>query len=208
MAWCSQPYLAIMQADRYQTTPSCDPMLRKASLTPRFSSFSALATRSIPFTMPESRPTIVFIPGAWHSVTSFDVLKAQLEAWSYSCTGADPPSVTSKHPLDVTLDTDVDFYRENVILPLLNDGKTIVLLQHSYGGVPGSGAVEGLSKREREKAGQKGGVLGLIFMTAVCLPVGQSIQDFIGLDDDFTPWTDVQVSIKTHCCPAQVKENC
>ena len=148
--------------------------------------------------MPEPRQTIVFIPGAWHSVTSFDALKSQLEAQSYPCAGADPPSITSASPLDVNLDTDIAFYREKVILPLLDDGKDIVLLQHSYGGVPGSGAVKGLSKTERVKAGQKGGVLGLIFMAAVCLPAGQSISEMFGFDDDFTPWIDVQVSITIH----------
>ena len=145
--------------------------------------------------MPESRPTIVLIPGGWHSVTIYDALKAQLEALSYLCTGADPPSVTSQRPLEVNLDTDIAFYRDNVIVPLVNDGKDIVLLSHSYGGLPSNGAVEGLSRIERMKAGQKGGVLGLIFIAAMCAPVGQSVQESFGFNDDFLPWTVVQVSI-------------
>ncbi len=40
----------------------------------------------------------------------------------------------------------------------VRDGKDIVLVVHSYGGVPGNEAVQGYSKAERQKQGKQGGV--------------------------------------------------
>lgn len=51
------------------------------------------------------------------------------------------------------------------------------MVMHSYAGNPGSGAAYGLSVEEREEAGLKGGVVGLIYMAAFMVPSGQSNAD-------------------------------
>ncbi|MCJ1355412.1 MAG: hypothetical protein MMC33_005403 [Icmadophila ericetorum] len=121
----------------------------------------------------------------------FDALRNLLESQSYPCAGQDPPSITSKDPHTANLAADMRFYRTNVILPLLEEGKDLVLVLHSYGGASGGGAVQGLSKREHQAAGQKGGVIGLIYITAMCLLVGMSVQESLGLSDEMVPRTDV-----------------
>ena len=51
---------------------------------------------------------------------------------------------------------------------------------HSYGGIPGGGAAQGLSKSTRVKEGKEGGVLGLICICAIIVPEGKSLGGFMG----------------------------
>jgi hypothetical protein len=57
-----------------------------------------------------------------------------------------------------------------VILPLMDEGKEIFVVKHSYGGVPGCASTEGQSVHERAKRGEKGGIIGITLMTAFCIP--------------------------------------
>lgn len=50
--------------------------------------------------------------------------------------------------------------------------REIVMLCHSAGGFLGSSAVKGLTRRERRDGGEKGGVVGMVFLTAGLLPEG------------------------------------
>ena len=65
---------------------------------------------------------------------------------------------------------------EAVVLPLLDAGKDVVILCHSYGGIPTSQALEKLSGKQRRKEGGEGkkGVEKVIFLASVLLPVGLS----------------------------------
>jgi hypothetical protein len=60
------------------------------------------------------------------------------------------------------------------IQKLADEGKYVVLIGHSYGGVPLSESTKGLGKEEREKKGKKGGVVKLGYMTALVPEVGVS----------------------------------
>ena len=104
------------------------------------------------------------------------------------------PSLGSNDPLNTDLATDVAFFRNQVILPLIESNKSLVLVLHSYAGASVGGAVQGVTVLERQKEGLPGGVLGLICITALCLPVGLSIQDTLQMTDELAPWTSVDVS--------------
>ncbi|KFY15305.1 hypothetical protein V492_02086, partial [Pseudogymnoascus sp. VKM F-4246] len=66
------------------------------------------------------------------------------------------------------------------LLPLLEEGKDVVVVCHSYGGIPAGGAARGLAKKEREARDEKGGVLGLIYLTSFVVPEGVSLVQFLG----------------------------
>lgn len=51
----------------------------------------------------------------------------------------------------------------------------MVLLMHSYGGSPGNGSAVGLSKKERERDEKKGGVVGLVHVSACVAKEGQKV---------------------------------
>jgi hypothetical protein len=62
---------------------------------------------------------------------------------------------------------------------LADEGKDIVLMAHSYGGIPMTECVKGLTKREREAQGRKGGIVRLGYVTAMVAPVGRACMDLL-----------------------------
>jgi hypothetical protein len=89
---------------------------------------------------------------------------------------------------------DAGFFRNEVILPLLETRKSLVLVLHSYTGASVGGAVQGLTVQERQQKGLSGGMLGLVCITALCLLTGMSIQYILEMTDELAPWTTVDVN--------------
>lgn len=141
-------------------------------------------------------PTIVGCPGAWHTADFFDDLAHSFRARGYNFVSQDAPGVLDlANGFDATADKDADSLRANLLVPLVESGQDVALLMHSYGGVYGAGAVHGLSKGERQAAGrQAGGVVGLIFVSAVTPVAGKSTLDMMGTDKEhLPPWVDYDV---------------
>lgn len=128
-----------------------------------------------------ARPTIVIIPGAFHIPSHFSSLCAQLEKAGYATASIQLPSVDPSTPAAAAVGTpynDALFIREKLLLPLIEgEGKDVVLLMHSYGGSPGNGSAVGLSKKGRERDEKKGGVVGLVFVSAYVAKEGQNIRE-------------------------------
>lgn len=84
-----------------------------------------------------------------------------------------------------------------VMRPLLDAGKDVVLVAHSYAGFPATSAISGLDKRSRRaKNGSQtagGGVLGIIFLAAFVPVQGDSIYGLIG--ETWLPWQTPQVRV-------------
>ena len=55
-----------------------------------------------------------------------------------------------------------------------DEGKDIVLIMRSYGGVPGTESAHGITKKEREAPGKTGGVVALLCVTAFLVDPGKS----------------------------------
>lgn len=89
-------------------------------------------------------------------------------------------SVTLKAATDLspeppaTMDDDAD-HIHSVITNILDSGKNVVLVMSSYGGIPGSQAVKGLSREERGPG--KKAVIALVYIAALLLPEGKSLND-------------------------------
>lgn len=121
-----------------------------------------------------TRPTLVLIPGAWHVAEHYDLLTPLLEKEGYTCHALTLPSVGA-NPALTSLDPDVQTIRKHVIA-LLDEGKDVVVVMHSYGGIPGGSAMRGLSKTDRQKAGEKGGgVVGLVYICSWMIDEGMSM---------------------------------
>ncbi|KAB5580097.1 Alpha/beta hydrolase fold-1 [Coniochaeta sp. 2T2.1] len=123
-----------------------------------------------------SKPTIVIVPGAWQTPLVWDAFRATVEKAGY------PPSIHvplptiggTQIPLP-GLSEDVVTVR-NVLEPLIEQGKEVVLLCHSSGGLIGSNAVEGFDAVSRKAAGKtSGGVVRIVFVAAFLLPKGRSL---------------------------------
>ncbi|KAF2156332.1 alpha/beta-hydrolase [Myriangium duriaei CBS 260.36] len=123
-------------------------------------------------------PTVVVVHGAWSPPILYAKLAKALQHVGFvvrtpalpTCNGARPPN--SSYSQDVTT---VRSILDDLIE---HDGQEVVLLMHSYGGLVGSQAAEGLSRKVRAAKGLKGGITAAIYMCAyMCRD--KSVRDLI-----------------------------
>jgi pimeloyl-ACP methyl ester carboxylesterase len=135
---------------------------------------------------------LVLVHGSFHSPSSFHLIKPKLEALSYPVVTPHLPSSKGESPT-TNLADDVTAIHE-VIIPLMNAGKEIVIVAHSYGGTPGCAAVEGQTIAERSARGEMGGIKSILFISAVLVPKrGGSCGEAWGASGGETPHVDVKV---------------
>ncbi|KAG9046973.1 hypothetical protein FS837_003263 [Tulasnella sp. UAMH 9824] len=125
--------------------------------------------------MASSKPTIILIPGAWHTPDGFVALSKFLESAGYHTIPVSLPSVGASPPLD-DFQPDVAAIRD-VVTSCVDAGQDVILFMHSYASLPGCEAIKGLTKSDREREGKAGGVKHLIFCSAFVLPEGVSPLD-------------------------------
>ncbi|KAL2811561.1 alpha/beta-hydrolase [Aspergillus granulosus] len=131
-------------------------------------------------------PTIVFIPGAWHSPEYYGAVRSLLEAKGYPTVGVDLPSVGGH----ATMKDDAAAIRA-VTEKLAAQGTKIVLVMHSYGGIPGSESASALGWKQRQAAGEPGGIVALVYIAAYMLEEGGSIMSF-AKDGQMPHWLTVK----------------
>jgi pimeloyl-ACP methyl ester carboxylesterase len=129
-------------------------------------------------------PTIVFAPGGWHRPGCFDLVSADLNLRGYETEGVSYPSVGAEPPNKGLAD---DATALRVMIERLADhGKQVVLVTHSYGGIVGANAVEGLAYRQRAREGKKGGVVMFVYLSAFAIRKGSCLLDQLG--NMWLPW--------------------
>lgn len=117
-----------------------------------------------------SRPTFVCVPGGSHSPHIFGRVKTSLLYHGYNTVAIALPSNGTTPPIyDFT--EDVRAIRDNVT-QVLDSGQDVIVVMHSYAGIPGAEALWGLGKREREQRGLRGGVLRLVFIMSILAKEG------------------------------------
>lgn len=139
--------------------------------------------------MPTDQPTILFVPGAWHGPDGFDAVRASLSSRNFPTVALALPSIGAEPPSKGLMDDTV--FVQSEIKKLVNQGKRIVVVTHSYGGMVGAGAVKGLEYAERRKQGKHGGVIMLVYMAAFVASRGDSLLKMLG--GNYLPWMKVQV---------------
>ena len=130
--------------------------------------------------MATSQPAIVIVPGAWHQPSAYGKLVTALESKGYTAVATSLPSCNADEPLKASCSTDAAAVRSQVLSLLDNENKDVILLCHSYGGIPGGGAASGLSKRARRQDGKESGILGLVYLTAFLVPEKSSLLEAMG----------------------------
>ncbi|KAJ4136525.1 hypothetical protein NW768_004140 [Fusarium equiseti] len=135
------------------------------------------------------RPVIAIIQGAWHRRPHYEAFAQALTSKGYTVlqpgntTAGLVDNIKGKTYLD-----DVEVIRQT-LQPSLDEGKKIVLVCHSYGGIPGSAATEGYQIHEREAKGLKGGIIHVVYVASFALPVkGLSLLAAVG--GKFGPFLD------------------
>lgn len=128
--------------------------------------------------MTTSKPSIVLIPGAWHRPKHYSPLLDALSSAGYDVHGVNLRSVGAPTPVK-DLGPDVAAVNE-VVEPLVEQGKEVIAIMHSFGGIIGTESLGAFGKKAREAEGKKGGVTKLVYMTAYIPPLGGSVLDEAG----------------------------
>lgn len=125
------------------------------------------------------QPHVLIIPGAWHPASTMASFADALEAAGFAATVVPTRSVGTR---DVTLQDD-EAQAKALLQPLLDDGKDVIVLGHSYGGFVITGLIAGLDKRGREAQGLGGGILGVIYLSAFIPIEGETTFEPAGRND-------------------------
>jgi pimeloyl-ACP methyl ester carboxylesterase len=128
--------------------------------------------------MAQSLPTIVFLAGAFADPSCFAELAARFNQAGYPTVYAHVLSLNPEDLISATTSRDAEYVRENTIVPMLEAGKDVVVFAHSYGGVVGGAAAVGLSKSA--ETGNKGGVIGLLYLVGNLVGEGTSLKQAVG----------------------------
>lgn len=120
-------------------------------------------------------PTLVLVPGSFAPAAIYTGFVDLLRQHGLETVVVSTPSVGLRDGRPpASMSDDVDAIQQ-MVNPLLEKGKDVVLLTHSYGGIPGTESLKALSARNRS-----GGVRKVIYLTSVILPVGISNLDLFG----------------------------
>lgn len=126
---------------------------------------------------PAKKATIVLIPGSFLHSSHYEPTLAPLRASGLTIHVLDPPCFHAKKPGPLPSMYDDSSFVGEFITELADRGEEVVLVAHSYGGMPASECVRGLSVDARRKEGKQGGVVRLAFVTAVVPKVGGGLAD-------------------------------
>lgn len=130
------------------------------------------------------KPVFVMAPGAWHGPESFSPVTKFLTKHGYIVETVSLASVGSSVPR-AGFEEDVGIIT-TAIEHHADMGSDIVLVMHSYGGIPGSSACRGLLKKEPNGSGKTGGVVRLVYIAAFAVNEGVCLMD--GLGGRPMPW--------------------
>lgn len=125
-----------------------------------------------------SNLSILLIPGAFGQPVFYSSITDAVTAKGYEIKGIPLTTVNLEAGdpgpgIPGTMYTDAALIASE-IENLADEGKDVIIITHSYGGVPGTESVKGLAKEDRKKQGKKGGVVRLAYMTSIVVPIGGS----------------------------------
>jgi pimeloyl-ACP methyl ester carboxylesterase len=124
-----------------------------------------------------SKPTLVLVHGSWHTPACFQSLITQLETSGFICIAVALPSMQGAN--DLSADTAAV---RNAVLHELDAGKNVVVVAHSYGGMPTSNALADLGRSTR---GDKPSVLALVYLCAFLPAPEQSMFDALRSPENY-----------------------
>ena len=134
---------------------------------------------------PSSKPVFVLVPGSALTPSHYAYLQHLLLSQGYGALSALLPTVGATS--SVTAEDDTEFIRSRMLLPVLDMEKhDVIMISHSYGGMPASAAARGLGKADRIAEGKTTSVLGQIFIATI-LPRGGDGKDIVGTFDGKLP---------------------
>ena len=127
-----------------------------------------------------SKPTILLVGGAWHTADYLKPLASALEAADYPTITLALPSVGAS-PSKLDFGDDVALVRSTAS-DLAGEGKHVVAVLHSFGGIVGTEALQGLGRASKEGTGA---LLGLVYIATMLPKKGDSFEAHLESVGDF-----------------------
>ncbi|CZR62874.1 uncharacterized protein PAC_12771, partial [Phialocephala subalpina] len=122
--------------------------------------------------------------GNRHTPECFQNIIPKFEALSYPTAYVNLATVGGHNPAATHLDDVIAIHA--VTVPLMNEGKEIMLVPHSYGGIPVCASIEGQTVAERSARGEKGGITSVFFIASFALErKGMSCTETFAADADY-----------------------
>ena len=146
--------------------------------------------------MAPSNPVFVIAPGAAQTPSHYAYLQHLLLSEGYGVLSALLPTVGNSAP--VTAEDDAEYIRSRMLVPVLDIEKhNVIMISHSYSGMPASAAARGLGKADRDAEGKATSVLGQIFIASI-IPRGGDGKDVVATFGGQLP-PHIQVDVRI--CP-------
>lgn len=146
--------------------------------------------------MAEPKPTILLVTGAFTTEACYDRLVPHLQRAGYPTVAAGLPSANPADPREHSSASDGIYVLNKFLLPLLDEGKQVVVFAHSFGATSLGGAERPLTKATRQAKGLKGGVVGLVYISFAFVPEGRSQLEVLG--GEWPPFCKVD-TVGMHC---------
>lgn len=146
-----------------------------------------------------AKPSIVLIPGSFALPEFYNPIFDAVRERGYDIRGLHLPSVGLRavegRPGSPPTMYDDAKHIDKEVEKLSDEGKDVILIGHSYGGVPVSQCGQGLSKEERQKQGKPGGLVNLAYLTCLVPSLGANARDILAdVPDEHKVDMKVQVS--------------
>jgi pimeloyl-ACP methyl ester carboxylesterase len=122
-----------------------------------------------------SKPTIIIIPASFSPISLYTTVISDLESHGYAVHGVELQTVGRREKAPGMYDDAAVV--ASLASRLTDEGKDVVLVAHSYGGVVACEAAKGLAKSVREREGKQGGIVRIVFVAALVPSEGQCSTD-------------------------------
>ncbi|CAI7675493.1 unnamed protein product [Penicillium pancosmium] len=120
--------------------------------------------------MASQKPVIFVVPGAFHRPIHYRKIIGLLRVEGYEVISIDLVVCGDEVDPESSFFDDGAAVRK-LLIPFLDKGRKAVIVSHSYGSMPTSVIVEGLTLAERAEQGLQGGIVGVISLAGFAFPV-------------------------------------
>lgn len=127
------------------------------------------------------KPFTLIVPGGMTPATVYDPVVEEVTKRGQDIRAVTLPSVRL-HSETGPVREPPTMYEDAALIAkeaeaLADAGRDVIIISHSYGGVPATESVRGLSKTARSKEGKPGGVVRLAYMTALIPELGEAANE-------------------------------
>lgn len=143
-----------------------------------------------------SKPVLVFVPGAFARASLYHSFVEKLKPHGFEVEVVDLPSTIDRTPEPPATVADDAAAIRAVACKYIEQGKDVHIHTHSYGGIPGTESIKGISKSGRQASGLKGGVSRIVYTTSLAVPVGASLK--AGMGENLPDFLTVHVRAITY----------